>query len=396
MSTPSSISAGRSCRNCGSNSGVRRLAPLAALTALAVAGCGGKTTTTTPLKALRAGRPGLRIEGNHFVNDRGRKLVLHGVFYVSFEWACSHAAGVSAQPIDAAAAAKLATWHVNFVRIGIAEDCWLGINGEPVGTTASAYRRALRQWLAVLRRHGIYAEIALMYAAPGSNPSIAQEPMPDEDHAPAFWHSVASFFRHTPDLIFGLYGEPHPDMQTGSWACWLHGGGACNVAYNGSPYVAAGMQQLVDVIRATGARQPISVSGIRAGADLSGWLAHEPYDPAHQLDAEWHEYGGSPCFNASDVQIRNDASCWNGVPATVAAKVPLVNGEVGEQLGLDSCRWSFMPRYLAWAQAHDVSFAAWKYGPYLGTCVNMALIRDPAGDPTPIYGQGYRAWLAAH
>jgi hypothetical protein len=119
------------------------------------------------------------------------------------------------------------------------------------------------------------------------------------------------------------------------------------------------MQQLVNVIRATGARQPIS-------------------------------------FNASDVEIRNDVSCWNGVPASVASTVPLVNGEVGEQLRLESCRWSFMRAYLAWAEGHDVSFAAWKYGVDLGTCVNMALIRDPAGYPTPIYGQRYRAWLAAH
>jgi hypothetical protein len=55
-----------------------------------------------------------------------------------------------------------------------------------------------------------------------------------------------------------------------------------------------------------------------------------------------------------------------------------------------------MPTYLAWAQAHDVSYAAWKYGVDLGTCANMALIRDAAGDPTPTYGQRFRAWLAAH
>lgn len=329
---------------------------------------------------------GLRIQGNHFANDSG-KLVLHGVFYSSFTWACSHGHGVSSQPIDAAAARRLVDWHVNFVRMGIPEDCWLGINGEPIGATARAYRQGLLHWVNLLHRHGIYTEIGLMYAAPGSDPSIVQSPMPDEDHAPAFWRSFATYFANAPDLIFGLYGEPHPDMPAGSWACWLHGGPACRVSYDGTPYVAAGMQQLVNVIRATGARQPISVSGIDHAQDLSGWLANEPYDPAHQLDAEWHEYGGGYC---------STPACWETWPAQIAARVPLVNGEVGEQLGLTSCRWSFMPRYLAWADMHDVSYAAWKFGVDFGNCTNMALISDVAGDPTPIYGQRYRAWLAAH
>lgn len=412
MSAPSSTSGGPSYRNCGSIRGalavaahghVRSLTLLVLLVALAVAGCAGGTATTTSSSATAPPRAligtklnGLRIEGNHFVGDGHRQLVLHGVFYSSFEWACSHRRGVSSQPFDPAAARRLLGWHVNFVRLGIPEDCWLGINGEPRGATASAYREGLLHWVNLLHRYGIYTEIGLMYAAPGSNPSIVQAPMPDEDHAPAFWKSFAAFFRHTPDLIFGLYGEPHPNMPSGSWACWLHGGSSCSVSYDGRPYVAAGMQQLVNLIRATGARQPISVSGIRAGADLSEWLQHEPRDPAHQLDAEWHEYGGSPCFTAQDIMIANDESCWNGVPARVAATVPVVNGEVGEHIGDDTCRWSFMPRYLAWAEAHDVSYAAWKFGVDLGTCVNMALIRDGAGDPTPIYGQRYRAWLAAH
>ena len=380
---------------------MRSLALIAVLAGLLIAGCGSVTTTNTIRTTIVPATPGtklagLRIKGNHFASDSGRRLVLHGVFYSSFEWACSHVHGISSQPTDAAAARRLAGWHVNFVRLGIPEDCWLGINGEPIGTTANAYRRGLLHWVNLLHRYGIYTEVGLMYAAPGSDPSIIQAPMPDESHAPAFWHSFAAFFRNTPDLIFGLYGEPKPNMDTGSWACWLHGGSSCSVSYEGTSYVAAGMQQLVNVIRATGARQPISVSGVRAGADLSGWLRYEPKDPVHQLDAEWHEYGGSPCFNSQDVMITNDEACWDGVPATVARKVPLVNGEVGEHIGDSTCGWSFMPTYLAWAEAYDVSLAAWKFGVDLGNCTNMALISDRAGDPTPIYGQRYRAWLAAH
>jgi hypothetical protein len=220
--------------------------------------------------------------------------------------------------------------------------------------------------------------------------------MPDEDHSPAFWQSFATYFKSEPDTIFGLFGEPSPNMAVGSWDCWLNGGSSCTVSYNGSSYTAAGMQQLVTTIRSTGAQQPISVSGIRAGADLSGWLANEPSDPAHQLNAEWHEYDGSPCFDSQDVEIPNDQTCWNGVPATIASQVPLLNGEVGERIGGNACEWYFMPVYLAWADQHNVAYAGWKYAVDHGTCQNMALITDASGDPTPVYGQNYKTWLATH
>ena len=369
----------------------------AALTAIAIAGWGGSSATPQHHRRYQGattGLNGLRIKGNRFVDDNGRNVSLHGVFYVSFEWACSHGHGISSQPTDQAAAQELLKWHVNFVRIGIAEDCWLGINGQPKGTTVSAYQNALRAWIDLLHGDGIYTEVGLMYAAPGTHPSTAQAAMPDEDHAPAFWQSLATHLKSEPDTIFGLYGEPQPSKSAGSWTCWLKGGSSCKVSYKGRRYPAAGMQQLVDVIRATGAHQPISVPGTHDAADISKWLQYEPHDSAHQLAAEWHEYGNSPCFSSQDIDISNNVSCWNDAPAAVAAKVPLVNGEVGERRNSNACAWSFMPIYLTWADAHHVSYAAWKYDVDHGNCTNMALIKDDAGDPTPIYGVGYQAWLA--
>jgi hypothetical protein len=338
---------------------------------------------------------GLVIQGNRFVDSSGQNLTLRGVFYVSFEWGCSHGQGISPQPLDSAAAQELVNWHINFVRIGVAEDCWLGINGQPHGTTVSAYQHALKAWIDLLHSYGIYTEVGLMYAAPGSYPSVSQPPMPDEDHSPAFWQSLASYLASEPDTIFGLYGEPQPSKGAGSWTCWLNGGSSCKVSYLSTPYVAAGMQELVNVIRSTGAQQPIAISGTHDGGDMSKWLQYEPQDPANQLAAEWHEYGGSACFSSRDLDIPNDATCWNDAPAAVAAQVPLLNGEVGEHIGSNTCAWSFMPTYLTWADDHNVSYAAWKYDVDNGNCTNMALIKDEAGDPTPIYGQGYQSWLAA-
>jgi hypothetical protein len=376
----------------------------AGLTAILIAGYGASGATLQHHARNRhrhahggtTGLNGLRIRRNRFVDDNGRHVTLHGVFYVSFEWACSHGHGISSQPTDPAAAQELLNWHVNFVRIGVSEDCWLGINGQPHGTSVKAYRHALKAWLDLLHSDGIYTEVGLMYAAPGTNPSLTQPAMPDEDHSPAFWKSLATHFKSEPDTIFGLFGEPEPKKAGGSWTCWLNGGSSCKVSYKRRRYAAAGMQQLVNVIRATGAEQPISVSGTHAGGDIALWLQYKPHDPAHQLAAEWHEYGNSACFSSQDLDTRNNATCWNDAPAAVAAQVPLINGEVGEHRGGNACAWSFMPTYLTWADEHHVSYAAWKYGVDKGNCTNMALIKNEAGDPTPIYGQGYRAWLAAH
>lgn len=366
----------------------------------AAAGCGGPADREATVSSVHSSTEvaGLHIEGNRYEVD-SRPVMLRGVFYSSFEWACVHGGGNSDAPLTEAAVRALLSWRVNVVRLGVPEDCWLGINGAPIGSTVSSYRHALSDFVKLLHHNGIYTEIGLMYAAPGTNLSNVQAAMPDENHSPAFWKSFATFFKHEPDTIFGLYGEPKPDRSATPqpWECWQQGGTKCDVTYDGSPYLAAGMQQLVDTIRATGATQPISVSGVHAAADISEWLRYAPTDPLHQLGAEWHQYGLNLCWGTGDVAESNTTACWDDAVAQVARKVPLLNGELGEHLRLSTCAWTFMPTYLNWAEAHHVNYEVWKWGTGKpGTCYNMALIESFDGNPTPVYGQGYRDWLLTH
>jgi hypothetical protein len=341
------------------------------------------------------------------VDNSGQPVMLRGVFFVSFEVPCTKTGGISSQTLDQQKVSELLSWHINFVRIGVPEDCWLGINGEPYGTTVSAYQQALKSWVELLHANGIYTEIGLMYSAPGTNPSVVQAAMPDEDHAPAFWTSFATYFKDEPDTIFGISGQTavrsamRGDTPTQWWTCWLEGGSACQVSYplnGGTPYDAAGMQQLVNTIRATGANQPIAVMGERAN-DLSNWLQYEPTDPDHALIADWHQYGLNACFSSQDTFMTNNETCWDGAPLSVSKQVPLLNGEVGEGGESDQnlCAWSFTPTYLTWAESHTVGYAVWKFGvdDTAGPCTNMALITDE-GYPTPIYGQNYKVWLEEH
>ena len=75
--------------------------------------------------------------------------------------------------------------------------------------------------------------------------------MADETHAPAFWEWITSYFKSDHAVLFDLYNEAFGI----SWSCWREG---C-IAPRG--FETAGVQQLVNVIRSTGATQPIMVGG---------------------------------------------------------------------------------------------------------------------------------------
>jgi len=72
------------------------------------------------------------------------------------------------------------------------------------------------------------------------------------------------------------------------------------------------MQQLVETIRATGARNVITLSGLDSASDLSGLLTHLPNDRAHQLAATFHNYGQSASQNGGC-----GLACWDSVIAPV-------------------------------------------------------------------------------
>ena len=87
--------------------------------------------------------------------------------------------------------------------------------------------------------------------------------MPDQDHTPAFWRSAASTFKGDHALIFDLFNEPYEV----DWSCWLHG---CEIPASSTwpAYRAAGMQELVDIVRSTGARQPLLLGGLNYASNL--------------------------------------------------------------------------------------------------------------------------------
>lgn len=326
---------------------------------------------------------GLHIQGNQFVDDNGKPVVLRGVNYAGLAWPCSHDEGLSLAPLTPAAIAALVNWHINVARIGIPEDCWLGINGLSPNWSGPTYQQAVINFVNLLNQNGIYVEVSLFYVAPGTVVSIHQLQMPDADHSLAAWTSMADAFKNDHSIIFGAYGEPH-NINVGKWLCWRDGGTCAGI-----PYQTAGMQQIVNTIRATGATQPITLSGLNWANDVSEWLQYEPTDPLNQLGAEVDVYPQGRCASTS---------CWDSQFGPVLQQVPLIAGEAGNgPTGV--CSASFISSFWNWADSHNVSYEVWMWalsprGPN-NPCDTGALILDYNGIPSPIYGEAYKAHLAA-
>lgn len=327
----------------------------------------------------------IHVSGNQLINAQGQATRFIGVNIIA--GACvPHGSGLLSilldGPSDAAAAAAIAQWHVNVVRITPNEDCWLGINGVNPAYSGDIYRTTIVNFVNLLHSYGIYAIIDLHSNAPGNYLADNGQVMADADHASAYWQSVATTFKSDPAVIFEPYNEPHistMDAQTTNpWQCWRDGCtvtvvyGEGNQIIATTPWQGVGMQSLINTIRSTGATNPIMLAGLNWSQDLTQFLQYLPTDPQQQLIASYHNYmwPGS----------RNTPAYWNSVIAPIAQQMPVVTGEFGEK----DCQARFVNQYMAWADAHNVSYLPWVWVPW--GCGGDGLLSDWAGTPSA-YGQ---------
>lgn len=337
------------------------IAALVGLVVLAILLTGAERGRRGPL-------PGLRVSGNRLLDADGRPLHVAGINRSGSEYACVQGRGIFDGPVDDASISVMAAWGINAVRIPLNEDCWLGRGRFDSRLIGAPYRRAIHAFVNRLLAHRLDVILDLQWIAPPGQRALRLQPAPDAAHAAQFWTSVARQFRDVAGVAYDLFNEPHAI----SWSCWRDG---C-VAPGG--WRTAGMQLLISTIRAAGSRQPVIAEGVGYGADLSGWLAHRPADPAHQLVAGWHMYDRSLC---------RLTSCWSRTVAPVARRFPVLATEVGET----DCHSTFLRRLLPWADRHAIGYLAWTWNP-TGCTTGPALIRDYAGTPTP-YGAGFLAHI---
>ncbi len=272
----------------------------------------------------------IAVSGDRLVDWEGDPVVLRGADTSGTEYACVSEKSIfdGDEEASAASIAAMRSWGFNAARVELNESCWLAVQGVKPAYSGRPYREAIEQYVAALNAAGMYVIVDMHFSSTGAkHKAKGQEPMPDERYAPAFWTSVAEAFEGDPAVIFDLFNEPYPNRNTDSqdaWKCDLDGssGGTCK----GFHYQAAGMQQLLDAVRATGAGNVVMVGGPQYAGDLDQWLQYEPVDPLHQLAASIHIYWKnpkdpdySPCFAES---------CWQEVLAPLSAQVPIVVGEL--------------------------------------------------------------------
>lgn len=366
---------------------VMRLAALtSALATVAIASCLVPATEAGAQPVVS-----IAVRGNQLVDQKGDPVVLRGADTSGTEYACVSENSIfdGDQEASPASIAAMRSWGFNAARVELNESCWLGIQGVEPDVSGAAYRRAIVDYVEALSQAGMYVIVDMHFSSTGGTKKATdQVPMPDERYAPAFWTSVATTFKDDPAVIFDLFNEPYPNDNTdttASWICVLRGsaGGTCR----GLGYQAAGMQQLLDAVRATGATNVVMVGGPQYAGDLDRWKADAPADPIHQLAASVHIYWGTPAH--PDYSPCYRASCWKRVLAPLSEKVPIVVGEFGE---LD-CGDSLYPPFLAFADHHGISYLAWAW--FVGSCAREpSLITSYTGTPTP-YGIGYQEHLGS-
>jgi hypothetical protein len=331
------------------------------------------------------------VDGNRIVDSLTSKVfVPHGVDFPGFEYACQQGwaygeAGTEPDEVGSTVAA-MAAWKINTVRLPLNEDCWLGKHGLPSGSlTAAGYRQAVENFVSGLNQAGIVAIVDLHWSNPDGVIGDGLRPMPDQS-SPAFWSSVATTFRDDRSVVFVLFNEPHSrwkpdgDRVFGlSWACWANGGCKApaepdTAARSGlSWYTATGMKKLTATVRATGATQPIILSGIDYANDLRGWLANAPDDD--QLIAGFHNYPGQRC---------QTTSCWNEEIAPLNRKVPVLAAEFGQ----NDCGFpGHVNRFMDWADGERIGYLAWAWWALAEGCGNFALVSNLDGTPLAPVGK---------
>jgi hypothetical protein len=346
----------------------------------------------------------LRADGNRLVDDAGDTLRLRGFDLSGAEYSCIEGDGFfdtpdGNAPGDAAIHDIRSHWvGANTIRLPLNEQCWLGLPAAPKAYSGENYRTAIKAFVTKLNANGFAVILDLHRSAPADGVSKEQEPMPDRDHSPAFWASVAADFR-TGAVLFDLFNEPFPYSVTNgtqAWQCWRDGGCTQKSANTGQDYVAAGMNELIAAIRGAGSHAVVMAGGIYWAESLTDWLRYQPTDPDGQLAASFHAYS----FN---VYCASPA-CYDRDLAPIAAKVPLIAGEVGPTLKIDpskvdeKCPQSAVREggwaddTFDWLSEHSAGWTAWAYNPW-GDC--WSLTKSWGGEPTPVWGEELRRRLAA-
>lgn len=332
-----------------------------------------------------ASRP-LHVSGNRILNDLGQVVQLRGVNWGGPIYSCKAGGPVFAGPTpDQVWVDALKSWGINAVRVCMNEHCWLGIASGTHGATGAQYRTAINSVVTLLLNNDIWPILDMHFNAPGLNITDFQC-YPDLDHAADFWgndaNSIANTWKSNNAVLFDLFNEPGFDVApksgnvdtVGAWTCWRDGSTAGNHAASScnpfTTFPVAGMQTLVDAIRAAGSHNVCLLGGVRYANTLKqganpGWTAYKPTDPDNNLVASWHVYNFNWHTNRTEWAAQAGQVLGAGYPvvalecgSNLTVAVPAGYGTAAPDT-TDNALW--LEDFLDWCDENGMGYMAWQW-----------------------------------
>ena len=320
----------------------------------------------------------LHTDGARVLDAGGKPVWLYGVNIASLEWT------TAGDHVPESVSRAIHDWKVNLIRLPLAQDRWFGrmTNQTDGGASYRALVDGIVDTCAVAR---VYINLDLHWSDCGrwvnEGGKLGQHNMPDKNSV-VFWRDVATRYKDHPNVIFGLYNEPH-DV---SFAVWRNGGTAADKPARWNPsqakviYEAVGMQQLYDSVRATGATNVATVSGLDWGYDLSGVL-------------QGYAIAGTNVIYETHPYPFKDTN-WDGNFGAASEKYPVYIGEWGfggsRRMNNVTNNLIYANHLMDYARQHQLHWTAWD----LHISAGPTLIKNWQYEPT-VFGQFVKDQLAA-
>jgi len=310
-----------------------------------------------------AAPPLLRVQGNHLSDANGRPMRWHGVNIASLEWS-SRGENVLKSTLEV-----IQHWNANCIRLPLSQDRWFGRAADQKDS-GSGYRQIVEQVVEAASINNCYVVLDLHWSNAGEwGQHIGQHFMPD-DHSVEFWQAVAARYQNNPAVAFDLYNEPH-DV---TWDTWQNGGAVAEKSKGAVlSYHTPGMQKLLDVCRAAGAKNVVVAGGLDWAYDLTGIVQ------GHALA----DRAGNGVVYATHVYPWKKN--WDRHITVALTNHPVLMGEVGcdpKRKEKDENPAVWAPKVLSYIAEHELNWTAWCFHPGASPC----LIKDWSYQPTTNWG----------
>lgn len=279
--------------------------------------------TNTPIK--------LSVTGSDIVDNFGRKVKLKGVVRPSLEW------NTQGQFLSADDIKQMSSWGSNTIRLDLNQDFWL--NSQDASVKGS-YKQIIDAIIYEATKNNMAVILDLHWL----DSNLKQAPMADTKSL-EFWRQVATAYKDFGTVIFELYNEPYQITQQ----IWLDGDG-----------IYVGYQQMHDVVRATGANNPVIINGLDYAYDLSF------VNDSFSVKGTNIIYGSHPYNDKGASGYTGPGGSFENNFRWVLGKYPLIFTEFGDNQSADYQypyhyldAYTLSLNYASQNNLHYTSFAWW-------------------------------------